>query len=72
MTKTVLYTYFGTNGTITSEVHLEDIYYLRKVRLTAAPGKVLTNGERFVASVIVNDEDVEKWTEVNEKKAGQK
>lgn len=72
MTKTVLYTYFGTNGTITSEVHLEDIYYQRKVCLTAAPGKVLTNGERFEMSVIVQDEDVEKWTEIDEKKAGQK
>lgn len=65
MTKTVLYTYFGTNGTITSEVHLEDIYYLRKTRLVADPGKVLTNGVRKVASVIVADEDVDKWTEVN-------
>lgn len=70
MTKTVLYTYFGTNGTITSEVHLEDIYYLRKVRLTAAPGKVLTNGVRTASTVIVLDEDVDKWTEVD--KTGQK
>lgn len=65
MTKTVLYTYFGTNGTITSEVHLEDIYYLRKVRLVAAPGKVLTDGERLITSVIVLDEDVNKWTEID-------
>jgi hypothetical protein len=65
MTKTVLYTYFGTNGTITSGVHLEDIYYLRKVRLTAAPGKLLTNGERSVPSVIVTDEDVDNWTEID-------
>jgi hypothetical protein len=65
MTKTVLYTYFGTNGTITSVVHLEDIYYLRKVRLTAAPGKILTDGERFETSVIVLDEDVDKWTEID-------
>lgn len=66
MTKTVLYTYFGTNGTITSEVHLEDIYYLRKVRLVAAPGKKLTDGEHLVTSVIVLDENVDKWTEVDE------
>ena len=65
MTKTVLYTYFGTNGTITSEVHLEDIYYLRKVRLVAAPGKMLTNGERTISSVVVTDEDVNNWTEVD-------
>ena len=66
MTKTILYTYFGTNGTITSEVHLEDIYYLRKVRLAAAPGKVLTNGDIKRSAVIVLDEDVDKWTEVDE------
>jgi hypothetical protein len=65
MTKTVLYTYFGTNWTITSEVHLEDIYYLRKTRLTADAGKFLTNGTRKVVSVIVADEDVDKWTEVD-------
>ncbi len=65
MTKTVLYTYFGTNGTITSEVHLEDIYYLRKVRLVAAPGKILTDGEHLTASVVVLDEDVDKWTEID-------
>ena len=65
MTKTVLYTYFGTNGTITSEVHLEDIYYLRKVRLTAAPGKTLTDGERFAESIVVTDDNVNKWTEVD-------
>ena len=35
MTKTVLYTYLGTNGTITSTVHLEVIYYIRKYRLVA-------------------------------------
>lgn len=65
MTKTVLYTYFGTNGTITSEVHLEDIYYLRKTRLTAAPGKMLTDGVRTVFSVVVADENVDQWTEVD-------
>lgn len=65
MTKTILYTYFGTNGTITSPVHLEDIYYLRKVHLTAAPGKLLTNGETSVSSVVVLDEDVDKWTEID-------
>ena len=39
MTKEVYYTYLGTNGTITSPVHLEDAYYTRKLNLVAAPGK---------------------------------
>ena len=42
MTKDILYQYLGTNGTILSPVHLEDIYYVRKVRLSADPGKMLT------------------------------
>ena len=29
MKKTPLYTYLGTNGTITSPIHLEDIYYIK-------------------------------------------
>lgn len=35
MKKEVLYTYLGTNGTITSPVHLENTYYIRKIRLIA-------------------------------------
>ena len=29
MTQTTMYTYLGTNGTICSPVHLEDVYYIR-------------------------------------------
>ena len=42
MKKEILYTYLGTNGTITSPVHLEDIYYIRSVRLSAGRKKMLT------------------------------
>ena len=42
MTKEVLYTYLGTNGQITSPVHLEDIYYVRSFRLNAEGEKRLT------------------------------
>lgn len=47
MTKTVLYHYLGTNGTITSPIHLEDIYYVRKFKLLADKDKILTNGKVF-------------------------
>ena len=39
MTKIVMYEYLGTNGTILSPVHLEDIYYIRKLRLIADVNK---------------------------------
>jgi hypothetical protein len=49
MLKEVMYMYLGTNGTICSTVHLEDIYYIRKIRLTAEENKYLTkNGIDFM------------------------
>ena len=45
MIKEVLYEYLGTNGTILSPVHLEDIYYIRKFKLRADDGKQLTAEE---------------------------
>ena len=66
MTKDILYQYLGTNGTILSPVHLEDIYYVRKVRLSADPGKMLTknNGKDKCISVIVPEEEVSNWEEI--------
>lgn len=65
MTKTVLYTYLGTNGTITSPVHLEDTYYIRKIRLVADSNKQLTkDNKKFVNAIIIPEEDLELWREV--------
>lgn len=64
MTQTVLYQYLGTNGSILSPVHLEDIYYIRKIRLTAAPGYIMTNGVVYNFSPTVPEDEVSKWTEV--------
>lgn len=64
MTKTAYYTYLGTNGTITSPVHLEDIYYTIKYRLVADKGYVLTDGTRQVKTVTVPENEVSKWKEV--------
>ena len=68
MTKEIYYTYLGTNGTITSPVHLEDIYYTRKVRLTADAGKQLTKDDVNYSSVVtVPEEEVDLWKEVKKK-----
>lgn len=65
MTKEVLYQYMGTNGTILSPVHLEDIFYIRKNRLYADQGKKLTkDGINFTSMVTVSDDDVDNWYEV--------
>lgn len=65
MKKEVLYTYLGTNGTITSYVHLEDIYYVRKLKLTADRGKILTDGNLRTFSTIIAEEELDKWEEVS-------
>lgn len=66
MTKDILYQYLGTNGTILSPVHLEDVYYVRKFRLSADSGKMLTKngGKDKCFSVIVPEEEVPNWEEI--------
>lgn len=64
MKKTVLYHYLGTNGSITSPVHLEDTYYVRKLSLVADEGKILTNGHIYRTAIIIPEVEAEKWTEV--------
>ena len=65
MIKTPMYEYLGTNGTICSPVHLEDIYYVKKYQLFADSGKKLTkDGKNFVQQVLVPEADVELWREV--------
>ena len=70
MTKQVLYKYLGTNGVIESPVHLEDIYFVRINVLTAAAGKILTDGQDFKKTVRCSDDEVEQWKEIADK--GQK
>ena len=65
MTKTILYHYLGTNGTITSPIHLEDVYYIRKFKLIADKDKILTNGKIFHRMVIIVKEDVNLWKKVH-------
>jgi hypothetical protein len=68
MTKIVNYVYLGTNGTIISPVHLEDTYYTIRYHLQADKGKMLTkDGKNLVKSVMVSEEDLPNWGEVDEK-----
>lgn len=66
MTKEVLYKYLGTNGVIVSPVHLEDIYYVRVLRLIASDGKQLTkNGQAFYQNVTIPEDELSEWYEVD-------
>lgn len=65
MTKTVYYVYLGTNGTITSPVHLEDIYYTRKYFLQADEGLKLTRDNKsYLDSVMIPEGELDAWREV--------
>ena len=65
MTKIVMYEYLGTNGTILSPVHLEDIYYIRKLRLIADVNKRLTKNDKdYCQAVFIPEEELDQWKEV--------
>lgn len=74
MIKTPMYVYLGTNGTLTTPIHLEDIYYVSKMRLEAEPGKYLTNdgGKTKVKEVLIPLDDVSSWKEISVVKAKSK
>ena len=65
MTKEVLYTYLGTNGTITSPIYLEGIYSVKQIRLIAAEGKWLTDGYNIYNSITIPESDLDKWYEIS-------
>lgn len=65
MIKEVLYRYQGTNGIITSPVHLEDVYYIRYLRLCADKGKILTNGQDRVQIVTIPESNLSEWKELD-------
>ena len=65
MTKTVMYEYLGTNGTILSPVHLEDVYYIRKLRLVADVNRRLTkDNKNFTQAVVIPEDELDQWKEV--------
>lgn len=70
MNKQITYTYLGTNGILTTPIHLEGIYSVKKIVLMADEGKMLTkDNEHFVKRVSVPESEVSLWKEVL---AGQK
>jgi hypothetical protein len=65
MTKETLYVYLGTNGTIVSPIHLENIYYTNRYRLTADEGKKLTKDDTtYQKSVVIPVDELDLWKEV--------
>jgi hypothetical protein len=59
-----MYRYIGTNGIIESPVHLEDIYFVRFIKLIADDNKILTNGKQSLKVVRTTEEEEGQWKEV--------
>ena len=66
MLKVIEYTYLGTNGTLTTPIHLEGIYSIKKYRLIADRNKVLTNGKDKVKVITLLEDEVPFWYEIDE------
>ena len=61
-----MYRYVGRNGIITSPILLENISPIPMRELTATRGKILTNGVKNVYSIIVFEDEVDNWTEIDD------
>lgn len=65
MKKMTFYTYLGTNGTLTTPIHLPNVYCVKEFKLTADKGKKLTkDGETFYDSIKVSQTEINDWYEV--------
>ena len=72
MKKSKLYRYYGRNGIITTPIFLEDAKSIMLYNLKADDGKVLTDGETLIRSIIVYPEDLELWKEIDNPGLGKK
>lgn len=66
MTKIKMYRYLGRNGIITSTVLIEKADPIIMYELRANAGKVLMNGERLMKSILVFEDEVNDWVEVDD------
>lgn len=65
MTIEKMYEYLGTNGILLTPIHLEGIYCVKKLRITASEGKMLTkDNKKFMKTTIIPIDDLDLWYEV--------
>lgn len=65
MIKQNIYIYKGTNGSITTPVYLENVPCIKKIKLIADANKLLQNGKTILSTVIVPEDKVSEWKEVD-------
>lgn len=62
-----LYVYTGDNGVITTPVFLENVPSIKKLRLIADDGKILTNGSIQVPTIVIPESKLDTWSEIKNK-----
>ena len=62
-----LYVYTGDNGVITTPVFLENVPSIKKLRLIADDGKILTNGSIQVPTIVIPESKFDAWSEIKNK-----
>ena len=67
MIKKKMYRYLGRNGILTTRILLDGINHIPMVELTAEQGKVLTNGDVTLYQIIVEENEVNEWQEIQDK-----
>ncbi len=67
MTKQIFYRYLGTNGTLLTLILIEGVYSVKLIKIIADSDKILTcdDGITWRNSVLVPEEEVEKWVEIS-------
>lgn len=61
-----MYRYLGRNGSVTTAIKLEPTAPINMVQLKAENGKILTDGVRKVYSIIVFEDEVDYWYEIED------
>lgn len=70
MIKETMYKYIGRNGSITSSVKLINVDPIPMIYLKASKGKILTNGNEKKRCVIIFEDELSNWEEIDD--VGQK
>ena len=66
MIKNIIYTYLGTNGTISTPIYLEGIYSIKKYNLIADKDKLLTkDGINTYGHITVPENELNDWYEID-------
>lgn len=66
MTKIKMYRYLGRNGIITSTVFIEKADPIIMYELRANTGKILMSGDHSKKSVLVFEDEINDWVEVDD------